>query len=144
MKTLAVALLFSFFSGGFPTLAGQSRASAKVAEADAQEQCNQQAFAVYKDEGYSTDPTASYTIHFSARLKSCFVLLRKVDRSTVPGGELESRVLLDASTKKIYGNYLFSSESQRAMECDVVDSLDKKKNCSSSNEFEAMIAPYME
>jgi hypothetical protein len=92
--------------------------------------------------------SSDYSSHYNTKLGKCLVLIQ----STRSHGKefSNSRVLIDAFERRVYGYYLWiSKEGTKFWEvaptmCDLTPSMRETNHCNSEEEFKAFVANYME
>ena len=91
---------------------------------------------VYSDKGKTG--TRSYSSHYNAKLKKCFILT--TDSSVGPTGLVVVGSLWDINENKEYGKRVESHlDKDASFKCDVLET-----PCKSKQEWDALVKPYME
>lgn len=131
-------------------LGAKVQAMPKNASLELQARCAKQARAEFTAEGFEKKEFADFTNHYNVALNKCFVLVENTDAKTTPGTIWADKTLPDAFEGKIYGEYMWRSDkSQKYWEvppvkCEVTTLSGEEKNCTSSDEFDALVKQYME
>ena len=106
-----------------------------------QEACSRQADLAYKQAGYKPNDLSSYENHFNSKLGRCLVVMHSKLSS---GSTLTlSTSLSDAFEGRSFASYIAVTSAARPAECYVYSASGEEVQCSSSNQFQQMMAHYM-
>ena len=117
---------------------------------DEQRHCAEAAEKAFARLGYDSrqNPLSSYENHYSQRLNRCFI--STADTHTGKDTVAEDRGLLDALESKQYGSFIWVNSSGKKFwevkptECWVLAADGTKQTCTSRDEYETLLKPYME
>ena len=121
---------------------------------DLQERCAAQARKAFKE--FESESGASrstllgesavgddYQSHYNAKLRRCLVLITESGSYTQPKfATYFALYLVDAYERRHYAVY--SQTDAKVMFCELTPSVAQKRTCTTQDEFDAFIAPYME
>jgi hypothetical protein len=115
--------------------------------AQQQSACAAEAQQDFTASGAEANPVNAYTVHYNARLKTCFIVEKfagKTANSTSTG-----LTLMEASLRTVYATYtdiIYARSNGTAVveECDLNVAGAAPKNCRSRDEWVKLIAPYFE
>lgn len=122
-----------------------------------QEKCAQQAEKIANNENHKVAASKlfrtyhSHSSHYNSKLNKCFALI--LTQSSDSEGYLShSQTLLDAFSNRDYGLYIWTKKEAKGesffgfnpVVCKVMPTLTAEKKCSSLDEFQLMIAPFLE
>jgi type II secretory pathway pseudopilin PulG len=132
-------------------LEAKFEARATSARLDLQEKCSKQAREDYREDGWNKEPMASFTNHYNEKMNKCFVLIQNTDPAKPDDGTLfVTKTLFDAFEGTSYGEYMWRSDKSKKywevapLHCMVTLLSGAEKACHSSDEFDAMVKPYMQ
>lgn len=131
-------------------LGAKVQAMPKNASIELQEKCARQAREEFITEGLQKEELADFSNHYNVALNKCFVLVENTDAKTAPGTIWINKTLVDAFEGKVYGNYMWRSDKVKKywqvppVQCKVTTLSGEEKNCTSSDEFDALVKQYME
>jgi hypothetical protein len=125
---------------------------------DLQEKCASQARMAYQesereDRGQSrmlgalATGSSAYQSHYNAKLQKCLML---IDQTQAVGDQASTgATLTDANERRVYAVYIWlGSENEKHSElppivCELIPSFGDRRICTSREEFDAFVAPYM-
>jgi len=129
-------------------LSANSYAASTKEEYELQERCGKRAEEIFRIEygnGNKAGKMSNYTNHYNRKLNRCFVIVIEIQTSIPDDKEIMEKVgfwtdktLCDINENKVYGHFLKFSNGG-LMDCKVLG-----KHCSSENEWDALVKPYME
>jgi len=125
-------------------LSSKIKSNEKQMNLDLQAKCADQSRKEFVSNGWDKRPLTTFSNHYNERLNKCFI---EIEDDGVNG---TSRVVSDAFEGKVYGNYMwFSKKGKKYWEvppimCKVTMPAGEEKLCNSSDEFDALLKPYME
>ena len=101
-----------------------------------QEKCSKET-EIYFNKEYGKDGYFSYTNHYNKKLNKCFMLLSHIGVTE----KITSETLNDHFENKEYGDFheSFKNGSPEVIYCKFLD-----KHCTSRNEWDSLVKPYME
>jgi hypothetical protein len=126
----------------------------KQASLDLQNKCAEQARLEFSRNGWekfdSVKHMASLTNHYNAKLNKCFMEVEDTDATAIAEGVAVNKIVSDAFERRTYGEYTwFSDKKKKYWEvapfmCKVIPPSGTTVFCKSSDEFDALIKPFME
>ena len=147
---IRVLLTVLFFIGIIFSLFPNSYAASTKEEYELQERCSKRTEDLFKKEygnyivsNEAGTTTSNYTNHYNRKLNKCFILVTQThipkDKETREklGVSIE-KTLVDINENKLYGHFFKFSNGGLTV-CKVLG-----KHCSSDNEWNALVMPYME
>ncbi len=116
---------------------------AKNANLDLQGKCAEQALKAWKSGAWEKLQNATYSNHYNASMNKCFM---RIDNS-IPdrsGAVFTSDRIVDAYEGKVYGELTWKlDEAGNAMRCKATLPTGEAVQCTSPEEFDALIEPFM-
>jgi hypothetical protein len=113
---------------------------------DLDEKCSKQALADFHEAGYKEGGLDSFTNHYNAELRKCFILIQSADTKTEKGKIWQNKDLWDAYERKNYAAFMWRSDPAKQVkpvECHVFMPTGEKKTCESAEEFDELVKTYM-
>jgi hypothetical protein len=125
---------------------------------DLQEKCALQARMAYQESeredrgqlkmlGALPTGSSAYQSHYNAKLQKCLML---IDQTQAVGDQVSTgATLTDANERRVYAVYIWLGlENEKLSElppivCELIPSIAEKRICTSREEFDAFVAPYM-
>ena len=120
-----------------------STARAENVSLDQQAKCAAQGEKVFLEMGLSHQ-SASLQSHINSTLNKCFVSIEAGVGSPI------SKWLLDAYEQRLYAAYRWTASPTKKywevppQTCEIIPSFNAKRNCTSAEEYDAFVAPYLE
>lgn len=121
----------------------QLTAKAKIDEIDLQEKCAAQATRLFREFDWAQMAGAAYGSHFNLRLNSCLVTVETY-------GTTITKTLYEAYSRREYARYFWKMDEHKKywevppVICELKSPEAAAIHCNSGDEYDALVAAYME
>jgi hypothetical protein len=145
---LAAVLLASALPARSQTLDDQERCAAQARKAFQEwESDNKKGPVANLFQTLSSD----YESHYNTKIKKCLMLIESTSTMASGNGNITtSAMLVDAYERHLYASYIWITSPPKKYwevpptECELIPASQKKKICTSRDEFDAFVAGYLE
>ena len=155
-RTLALSILIIFFTISFMSLVGfnnqnptkEQSSVSKITPKDdyeLQEKCEKRCEEYFKEDygnGFDEDGISNYTYHYNKKLNKCFILINSIEFIKNIEDKFKNitmKTLFEFNENKEYGSLVLFGKNIKIESCVVLD-----KSCKSEQEWDLLVAPYME